>query len=249
MEKNISKINYYQDLNSNNYIPSVMVLGIGGTGSYVLTHLARLNQTLMLLGRPGIYVTAIDYDKVEEHNVGRGLFTIHDVGKNKAKCFIEKLNRAFGTDWEYESKFEKTGIGNILISCVDNIKTRVDINDAYRKRAFKGLVDYNTQFYWIDTGNSQYNGQVFIHDVYNIDKFKKSITIVDLIKKNNSNLEDDNKPSCSAIESLASQSLNINAMIGILVNKVMEDIFDMGIDYNFLTVDIDNFVMNKQFIK
>ena len=53
---------------------TVNLIGAGGTGSQVLTNLARLDVTLRALGHPGLFVTLYDPDIVTEANIGRQLF-------------------------------------------------------------------------------------------------------------------------------------------------------------------------------
>lgn len=79
---------------------TVNLIGAGGTGSQVLTCLARLDITLRGLGHPGLFVTLYDPDIVTESNIGRQLFSISDVGLNKAQCLITRINNFFGNDWK-----------------------------------------------------------------------------------------------------------------------------------------------------
>ena len=53
---------------------TVNLIGAGGTGSQVLTCLARLDAALRGLGHPGLFVTLYDPDIVTEANIGRQLF-------------------------------------------------------------------------------------------------------------------------------------------------------------------------------
>ena len=105
---------------------TIDVIGCGGTGSHVLTRLARMHHVLVQLGFKGLLVSAWDFDIVEENNVGRQSFTENDIGKNKAKCLINKINIAFGTAWTSKAiKYNMQKINsNILITCVDNTETR-----------------------------------------------------------------------------------------------------------------------------
>lgn len=55
---------------------TVNLIGAGGTGSQVLTCLARLDVTLRALGHPGLFVTLYDPDIVTDANIGRQLFRL-----------------------------------------------------------------------------------------------------------------------------------------------------------------------------
>ncbi len=78
---------------------TVNLIGAGGTGSQVLTCLARLDVTLRALGHPGLFVTLYDPDIVTDANIGRQLFRQFRPGLNKAQCLITRVNNFFGNDW------------------------------------------------------------------------------------------------------------------------------------------------------
>ena len=78
---------------------TVNVIGAGGTGSQVLTCLARLDTALRGLGHPGLLVTVYDPDTVTEANIGRQLFSPSDTGLNKAQCLVTRVNNFFGNGW------------------------------------------------------------------------------------------------------------------------------------------------------
>ena len=78
---------------------TVNVIGAGGTGSQVVTSLARMDTALRKLGHPGLFVRVYDPDTVGESNIGRQLFSEADLGLNKAQCLVTRINRFFGNDW------------------------------------------------------------------------------------------------------------------------------------------------------
>ena len=55
---------------------TVNIIGAGGTGSQVLTGMARLDVTLRALGHPGLFVTVYDPDIVTDANIGAALRTV-----------------------------------------------------------------------------------------------------------------------------------------------------------------------------
>ena len=79
---------------------TVNLIGAGGTGSQVLTCLARLDTALRGLGHPGLFITVYDSDIVTEANIGRQLFSPSDIGLNKAQCLVTRMNNFFGNDWK-----------------------------------------------------------------------------------------------------------------------------------------------------
>ena len=79
------KIHYTDQYLLNPYHPvTVFVIGAGGTGSQVVTCLARMGMALQALGHPGLHVTVFDPDTVTGANIGRQLFSEAETGLNKA---------------------------------------------------------------------------------------------------------------------------------------------------------------------
>ena len=105
---------------------TVNLIGAGGTGSQVLTCLARLDTALRGLGHPGLFITVYDSDIVTEANIGRQL---------KAQCLVTRMNNFFGNDWKavpdiYPAALKdarRDNLANITITCTDNIKSRLDL--------------------------------------------------------------------------------------------------------------------------
>lgn len=79
----------------------VVMLGAGGTGSYIAMHLYRL---LYCLGRK-VRVIIADGDSVEEKNLIRQHFTVSDLGMNKAQVLAERYAEAFKMKAEYIPDF------------------------------------------------------------------------------------------------------------------------------------------------
>jgi PRTRC genetic system ThiF family protein len=125
---------------------SVIVVGAGGTGSHLLTTLARMNAALINLDYPGFHVTVWDDDEVSESNIGRQNFATEDIGLNKAEVITTRINRFFGFDWDVIPKRYTPTIdnqSNIIISCVDNIATRRKIIGL-----ISGTLDIQVKLYY-----------------------------------------------------------------------------------------------------
>lgn len=118
---------------------TINLIGCGGTGSQLLTHLARIDFTLRAGGlgfgtHPGLHVRAFDGDTVSEANIGRQNFAPSDVGQNKAVVLITRINRFYGQNWEaHPYMYDESVIAkdlhrvNIIITCVDSAKARITI--------------------------------------------------------------------------------------------------------------------------
>ena len=149
-----------------------IVVGCGGTGSFVAEGLCRLlesEQPLLL----------IDHDRVEPHNLRRQNFFAGDVGKFKSQALAERLSRQYNRSigysvYPFDSDLIGEGLGGgmytrvmhgIIIGCVDNAPARRDIARGVR---------FGT--WWLDAGNGWNSGQVLIGDTPNVEYLKGSIS-------------------------------------------------------------------------
>ncbi len=212
---------------------TVNLIGCGGTGSQVLTNLARMNQALIKLGHMGLLVRVFDNDTVTEANIGRQMFSPSDIGQNKATVLVSRVNRFFGLDWESYplrygvENFDKTAklLGaNILITCVDTAKSRIEIGKLQKEHwtfyKKSNVNPYAVPLYWLDFGNSKHTGQVVLGTLKEIKQPKsKEITASHLqtVTEMFPNLSEsdilDNTPSCSLAEALGKQDLFINSTL------------------------------------
>jgi PRTRC genetic system ThiF family protein len=120
----------------NPYNPIVVnLIGAGGTGSQVLTALARMNHALNELNHPGLCVRLFDEDKVERANLGRQLFASAELKQYKAVALINRVNLFFGTNWKaVTARYDKAGLkeqpelaqAGLTISCVDTVQARME---------------------------------------------------------------------------------------------------------------------------
>ncbi len=137
----------------------ILVVGCGGTGSFVAEGLCRLlvdtDESLIL----------IDPDRVEPHNLLRQQFFAGDVGKFKSQVIAERLSRQYGRVVGYSvypympDMIHKNWGGGmhteaaqgLIVSCVDNVAAR---------REIAGTLKHGN--WWLDVGNGYSSGQVLI---------------------------------------------------------------------------------------
>ena len=223
---------------------TVNLIGAGGTGSQVLTCLARLDVTLRALGHPGLFVTLYDPDIVTEANIGRQLFGPMDLGLNKAQCLVTRINSFFGNDWKAEARLypsvlkevKRDEMANITITCTDNIKSRLDLWKVLKAVPVREYRDYGTPLYWMDFGNTQTAGQVILGSV--LRKIKQpasqlyetvgSLKVITRFVKYARVKEEDSGPSCSLAEALEKQDLFINSTLAGLGCNILWKMFRNG---------------------
>ena len=227
----MKKIHYTDSYLLAPYHPvSIFVIGAGGTGSQVVTNLARMDAALRALGHPGLYVTVFDPDTVSEANIGRQLFSESEIGLNKADTLVSRINRFFGNTWMSESRrypilttgdSDNKRLANIIITCTDNVRSRLDLWRFLKKHRDTRNDDEKTPMYWMDFGNTQFTGQVLIGTIRNKIRQPASKEYLAIPSMNTvteevsySMLRDtDSGPSCSLAAALKKQDLFINSML------------------------------------
>ena len=229
---------------------TVNLIGAGGTGSQVLTALARMNHALTELNHAGLSVRLWDDDVITEANLGRQLFAESELGFYKSIALINRVNRFFGTNWKAETqKFEKDDLGklqsnmqsNIYISCLDSVKSRFDIAEILNELKIEKSYYRNQCKYWIDFGNSQFTGQVLLSTIGNIrqpnsDKYETVENLPFITEEFGELLkiseEEDNTPSCSLAEALEKQDLFINSTLTQMGSSLLWNLFRNGLIEN-----------------
>jgi len=225
---------------------TVILIGVGGTGSQVLNILARMHIALKALGHPGFHVTAFDADEVSESNIGRQSFWLGDLGDNKAVNLVSKINLAFGLNWDAKpihfSK-ELDDSANVFITCTDTIASRKEVYEAFYNQK-KPSHPFQKHFYWLDFGNSSTHGQVVLADIKN-----HLLSLFDLFPETTS-MKESNEPSCSMQEALTKQDLLINSTLANLGMHLFWQLFrNLEIDNQGVFLNLADFTISKIPIK
>lgn len=133
----------------------ILIVGCGAIGSFTAISLAKMGLKEF---------TLVDFDTVEEHNLPNQFFTRGNINQNKAFVTANNMH-SFNTDcWParidkpFNSKMRHGS--HIVISCVDNMKTR--------KQIFNNAKRNNVQLF-IDARMAGLQGQI-----YTVDMSKKS---------------------------------------------------------------------------
>jgi len=158
----------------------VVLVGCGGTGSFVAEGLCRLLplETSIIL---------VDHDRVEPHNLLRQNFCQEDLGKVKSQALAERLthryNRAIGysvAPFHHDEMNQSWGPGmsqriqnNLYIGCVDNAAARRQLSEVCR---------WGTTW-WLDAGNGNNSGQVLIGNTNGIQIDGSFLPAAEIAKK------------------------------------------------------------------
>jgi len=231
---------------------TIALVGAGGTGSQVLTSLGRMNYALRELGHPGFDVMVYDADIVTTANCGRQLFSPVEVGRNKAEVLVTKLNMFFGTTWEsipemYESTSKQA---NIIISCVDTVKSRLAIKENLEAKNRSSWNDIERNYYWLDFGNTQNTGQVILGTPKNLStkvqrgNVGKLPCVTDMFNLSEVN-EKKSGPSCSLAEALSKQDLFINSTLAQIGMALLWKMFTKGVlEYHGAFLNLETMKVN-----
>jgi PRTRC genetic system ThiF family protein len=145
---------------------SVILIGCGGTGSWLAPAIARLAR----VADRKVEITFVDPDHVEAGNICRQNFCDAEIGKNKATALAERYGQAWGLDiTSSERRFDAAELGrswdrlSFLIGCVDNAAARKSIHKALSFNTRHHVdPDRANLVWWLDSGNAELNGQVLL---------------------------------------------------------------------------------------
>lgn len=158
---------------------NIIIVGVGGTGGYVVRDLQRFIYSLgKRVHDIKLNLHLVDPDIVEMKNLLRQNFSPTDLGKPKAEVTAIRTSRIFGLEVKAhvtkitanlietitrDSRMADSSdseIGTIVVGCVDNNSARRDIH--------KWIVKQPAYSYWIDSGNEKRSGQVVMGDHFEV---------------------------------------------------------------------------------
>ncbi len=173
-EKRFNTCNELRDINSNLSDKRVLVIGAGSLGNFCSIGLALNN-----IGE----ITIADYDIIEKHNLNRQILFYDSIDRDKASELVKKLKKISSSSiidsLEYKvdepllHKYLKNNNIHLIISCVDNLKTRSILN---RISTIYGIP-------LIDGGSSYSNGQLIVYKPGETACLNCQIKIDELAKK------------------------------------------------------------------
>ncbi|MGE3384755.1 MAG: ThiF family adenylyltransferase [Pyrinomonadaceae bacterium] len=147
-----------------------IVVGAGGTGSFVVPALARLIFELKQQQNKSAEMLIVDPDVVENGNIPRSNFCFAEIGRYKAQTLAERVATAWGieTSFACESFDSEKHLKNsnsdfrsltVIVGCVDNYLARLEMHRALEE--FRSYGE-SSRVWWIDGGNGKTSGQVLL---------------------------------------------------------------------------------------
>ncbi|WP_028393947.1 ThiF family adenylyltransferase [Bacillus cihuensis] len=124
----------------NAVFPFIVQIGTGGTGAYVVQHIAQLLGTSK---QKAAYVIA-DPDVIEEKNLGNQLFLPEEVGLKKADVLASRYSAAYGIDiGSYSDSYIETPEQLRKLFSTDYMSIRVPNQNVLFLPIIIGCVDNN----------------------------------------------------------------------------------------------------------
>lgn len=148
---------------------NLLLVGTGGTGSYLARHVARLAWLLRSQYGKEVSLAFVDPDIVETGNVLRQDFCEREIGLPKAQTLAFRYSGSFGLEIQtiverFHPDMVQRGYSGwkkpltVLIGTVDNADARLAISEALTANG-----DYDVpRTWWLDCGNFTESGQVLL---------------------------------------------------------------------------------------
>lgn len=140
----------------------LVLVGCGGTGSWLAPSVARIARVLQEQGKV-VEAIFVDPDHVEAKNIPRQNFCEAESGLNKAVTLAYRFSAAWGVSIKAISQpFNSKQIGYawgstvVIIGAVDNAAARKAISAALKENR----PEDPHRIWWLDCGNTESAGQV-----------------------------------------------------------------------------------------
>lgn len=227
-----------------------VVIGAGGTGSFVIPAVTRLMFELKQQQNKPVEMLIVDPDVVESGNIPRSNFCAAEIGSSKAQTLAKRMALAWGLECHYANelfdveKHLKVATSDyrtmtVLLGCVDNHFARRDIHsaiDAHRQYSASDA----PSLWWIDGGNGKSSGQVLLGSTTKRIKPEQNFTGTSICRslpapsiihpdllqaEKASRSEEANLLSCPDRVRLGEQSLNINQRVAIEIAEMLTEMF------------------------
>lgn len=153
----------------------ILLVGCGGTGSWVAHILAQLAVWAKGAGID-LRLYFVDHDHVEQKNLVRQNFCPAEVGFPKAFSLAWRYTAAFGLTItpvveqfsaalldRYRPAYSPQGTLTLVVGAVDNVCARRAIAEAITAKLKQSAGPGGQhKYFWLDAGNERFNGQIVI---------------------------------------------------------------------------------------
>lgn len=144
---------------------TLLLVGLGGTGSCLAESLAALAVTLRARPEsPRLELLFVDDDRVGEENIGRQRFARCEIGEYKSLTLAARLNAAYGLSIQAAPIRYVTGSLDRLLPqrpSADSLLLIGAVDNPAARACFAQDVERHG-FWWLDCGNAHSNGHVLI---------------------------------------------------------------------------------------
>ncbi|MGQ0542892.1 MAG: ThiF family adenylyltransferase [Blastocatellia bacterium] len=218
-----------------------VIVGGGGTGSFVVPAIARLIYELKQQLNKSVEMLIVDPDVVETGNIPRSNFCFAEVGRFKAQTLAERVATAWGIETGFScerfdaDKHLKSSNSDyitltIVVGCVDNHLARREIHRALDE--FRNYSD-QSRIWWIDGGNGKSSGQVLVGSTtktLNLDQYFTGTSICKALPAPSLQHPDllepeaisaSNDLSCPERMRLGEQGLNVNQRVAVEMAEML----------------------------
>lgn len=228
-----------------------IIVGAGGTGSFVIPAIARLMFELKHQQGKPVEMLIVDPDIVEAGNIPRSNFCAAEIGSFKAQTLAKRITLAWGLECHYANVCFDSEVHlkqsasdyrflTVLIGCVDNHLSRQEMHRALEQ--FQGYQSGDApNIWWIDGGNGKASGQVLLGSTTKRIKSEQhftgtsicrslpapSLVHPDLLEKEkpHSKSETSDGQSCPDRIRLGEQSLIINQRVAVEMAEMLTAMF------------------------
>lgn len=172
---------------------NVVQVGVGGTGSWLVPHVARLVRELEKNAGKKVAYRLIDPDVVEEKNCIRQNFCDAEVGLPKASTLALRYSSAWGIEIRpiverFSSEKLASSIAHgradtmtVVIGCVDNSAARRELAGVLQLNNTTNTISSITNnrrsipsVFWLDCGNWREGGQVVLGSAFTPQDLKEA---------------------------------------------------------------------------
>ena len=215
-------------------IVRILLVGVGGTGSWLALSLGRLAYHARQKGI-SFHLTFVDPDRIEMRNTGRQVYCLSEMGLKKAETMAWRLNLALGLDITAISAPFTLAIGRtwytpqapegsqLIVGAVDN---------HWARRVMAEFVtEMRGRVWWLDGGNAKSNGQILIGNLAEKKQFQvdemglcRGLPLPSLQEPGL--LEPDPTPqplACAEMAEREEQSLLVNAQVAAIAGQYVAD--------------------------